>query len=138
MADQSKAVSNEPIPADASVTLPQQIHMRKGHIRSLSKKAGGVAATIDECLAREEGYNTSEKKLVGSCLEEGTYPLTDDIVSVTGEIQMIRHDLGTAGVIVDGLEDVIRRIRRGSSKEELRYIARFMDSLSQELSKRAR
>jgi hypothetical protein len=126
------------VPIKISITLPPQIHMRKGRLRSLSKSAGGVAATIDECIAEKEGFfENRDRLIVGDCLKASTYMLTDHTHSVTEEIQSIRHDLAIAGVVVEELEDVARRIRRGPNKQELRYIARFMDAFSQELVKRS-
>jgi hypothetical protein len=134
----SGASSTETIPASISITLPPEIRMRKGHIRSLAKSAGGVATTIDECIPESERVSRpDDREVVGRCLNKSTYYATDHMRSVAEEIHYIRIELGNAGVVVEGLEDVVERIRRGPSKEELRYTARYMDALSQELTKRA-
>jgi hypothetical protein len=135
---ETKTPTHDPIPDEISIVLPPKIDMRKGRLRSLSRDAGAVSATIDECVAgRGSPWNT-EDEIVGRCL--GAYVHTGELDSgsVTEEIHAIRYNLGNSGVVIDGLEDVVKRIRRGPSKEELRYMARFMDSLSQELSKRAK
>ena len=114
----------EPVPDVISILLPAKVKLSKYELGLISSDAGREATSIKVCLVDRKHDGVVDASLCSS--------LSSSYVA------RIRNDLRNNGIILEPLQDALKRLERGASEEELRYIAKVMDAISEEFSRRAR
>jgi hypothetical protein len=109
----------DPIPDKITITLPTKPKLSKYDFGWYSQRVGSDATELRVCLV--DNHNHVE--------------VCNTVYS--HDIARYRNELRTSGVALDILDDAVKRMERGASKEELSYIANVLEAISVEFSKRA-
>ncbi len=112
----------DPIPKDITIVLPKKLKVSKYESSVLSRLAGGYATQIRVCIV-DRGGDGDAAKFCSSFY--------------SSHVSRLRNDLRNSGITLNPLQDAVRRMERGATVEELRYIADVLDYLAQEFSKRS-
>lgn len=117
----------EPVPTNVSLGLPARITLSKFDGIILSERSGHISTAIKVCIVDQTALQQSTDEVARFC----NYLYARQVAE-------IRNKLRNSGIIIDPLQDVVRRMERGATAEELQYTAIVMDVLSQELGKRSK
>jgi cold shock protein len=120
-------VQPESIPDTIAVKLPKKIKIDKSTLQQLAERTGQLAIKMRGCITDQRNDRQSEAEAARYC--NSLY---------ANQIAEARNTLHNNSIIIEPLQDAIRRMERGASIDELQYAAKILDLLSQEINKHAR